>query len=226
MLPAQGRRRRRGRPDRRRQEGGRRERGGRATLDHRDRGAEAQAVEGVRAVFDLSATPFFLRGSGYREGSLFPWTVSDFQPDGRDRVRHRQAAACSRRRQLGAADTVIYRDLGITSAKTCRRPAGQVPPSSIRFDLPTQLQTALYALYSHYEETFEGWAARRHRRPARLHRGVQQHRDLQAGLSSGSPASSATSEDGQRAAFHAGHLEAVPQLRRTRRPPGAPATRC
>jgi type III restriction enzyme len=33
---------------------------------------------GVRTVFDLSATPFFLRGSGYVEGTLFPWVVSDF----------------------------------------------------------------------------------------------------------------------------------------------------
>ena len=33
---------------------------------------------GVRATYDLSATPFFLRGSGYAEGTLFPWTVSDF----------------------------------------------------------------------------------------------------------------------------------------------------
>jgi hypothetical protein len=33
---------------------------------------------GVRTVYDLSATPFFLRGSGYREGTLFPWTVCDF----------------------------------------------------------------------------------------------------------------------------------------------------
>ena len=32
---------------------------------------------GLRAVYDLSATPFFLRGSGYREGTLFPWVVSD-----------------------------------------------------------------------------------------------------------------------------------------------------
>jgi type III restriction enzyme len=29
-------------------------------------------------VYDLSATPFFLRGSGYDEGQLFPWVVSDF----------------------------------------------------------------------------------------------------------------------------------------------------
>ena len=33
---------------------------------------------GTVAVLDLSATPFFLRGSGYVEGTLFPWTVCDF----------------------------------------------------------------------------------------------------------------------------------------------------
>ena len=32
----------------------------------------------VNRVIDLSATPFFLRGSGYAEGTLFPWTMSDF----------------------------------------------------------------------------------------------------------------------------------------------------
>ncbi|MEC3978200.1 restriction endonuclease [Amycolatopsis sp. H20-H5] len=33
---------------------------------------------GIKQVFDLSATPFYLNGSGYHEGHLFPWTVSDF----------------------------------------------------------------------------------------------------------------------------------------------------
>ena len=33
---------------------------------------------GILAIYDLSATPFFLRGSGYKEGTLFPWVVSDF----------------------------------------------------------------------------------------------------------------------------------------------------
>jgi len=33
---------------------------------------------GIRAVYDLSATPFFLAGSGHKEGTLFPWVVSDF----------------------------------------------------------------------------------------------------------------------------------------------------
>ncbi len=32
----------------------------------------------MKHVYDLSATPFFLRGSGYGEGTLFPWVVSDF----------------------------------------------------------------------------------------------------------------------------------------------------
>ena len=42
-------------------------------------GLEAvQRKIGVRAVYDLSATPFFLRGSGYSEGTLFGWVVSDF----------------------------------------------------------------------------------------------------------------------------------------------------
>ena len=33
---------------------------------------------GVKAIYDLSATPVFLQGSGYPEGTLFPWVVSDF----------------------------------------------------------------------------------------------------------------------------------------------------
>ena len=37
-----------------------------------------QGQIGIQRVIDLSATPFFLRGSGYAEGTLFPWTVSDF----------------------------------------------------------------------------------------------------------------------------------------------------
>ena len=32
----------------------------------------------IARVVDLSATPFFLRGSGYAEGTLFPWTMTDF----------------------------------------------------------------------------------------------------------------------------------------------------
>ena len=32
----------------------------------------------IQQVYDLSATPYYLKGSGYPEYSLFPWVVSDF----------------------------------------------------------------------------------------------------------------------------------------------------
>ena len=37
-----------------------------------------QKKQNILRIFDLSATPFFLRGSGEPEGTLFPWTMSDF----------------------------------------------------------------------------------------------------------------------------------------------------
>ena len=33
---------------------------------------------GIKSVYDLSATPYYLKGSGYNEGFIFPWVVSDF----------------------------------------------------------------------------------------------------------------------------------------------------
>src|SRR3989344_3019440 len=42
-------------------------------------GIEALAKKiNVNAVIDLSATPYFLSGSGYQEGTLFPWVMYDF----------------------------------------------------------------------------------------------------------------------------------------------------
>lgn len=42
-------------------------------------GIEALAKKmNVNAVIDLSATPYFLRGSGYQEGTMFPWAIYDF----------------------------------------------------------------------------------------------------------------------------------------------------
>jgi len=36
------------------------------------------AARGILSCIDLSATPFYLKGSGYPEGRPFPWVVSDF----------------------------------------------------------------------------------------------------------------------------------------------------
>ncbi|WP_205695654.1 BPTD_3080 family restriction endonuclease [Conexibacter sp. SYSU D00693] len=40
--------------------------------------ADLHRAAGVKTVYDLSATPYYLKGSGYNEGFIFPWTVSDF----------------------------------------------------------------------------------------------------------------------------------------------------
>jgi type III restriction enzyme len=85
--------------------------------------------KGVRAVYDLSATPFFLRGSGYPEGYLFPWVVSDFSlMDAIEsgivklpRVPERACSACAMRTPFG-----IMRGPGCcdgTVSAVCGRPA-------------------------------------------------------------------------------------------------------
>ena len=35
-------------------------------------------VRGINFCVDFSATPFYIKGSGYPEGEPFPWIVSDF----------------------------------------------------------------------------------------------------------------------------------------------------
>ncbi|MBN1512018.1 MAG: DEAD/DEAH box helicase family protein [Phycisphaerae bacterium] len=48
-------------------------------LNNHESGRPAgQTHSGIRMCVDLSATPFYLHGSGYAEGSPFPWLVSDF----------------------------------------------------------------------------------------------------------------------------------------------------
>jgi type III restriction enzyme len=59
---------------------------------------------------------------------------------------------------------------------------GKAKTSLDPLSLPVELQTALEALYGHYQKTFELWAARRHQCAALLHRRLQQHLHLQAGL--------------------------------------------
>jgi type III restriction enzyme len=39
---------------------------------------ELRKAAPIKAVYDLSATPYYLKGSGYSEGFIFPWVVSDF----------------------------------------------------------------------------------------------------------------------------------------------------
>ena len=112
---------------------------------------------GIGRVIDLSATPFFLRGSGYAEGTLFPWTVSDFSL--------MDAIECGivKLPRVPVADNIphsemptfrnLWRHIGRKMPKKGRGKAASLDPLSI----PVELETALQALYGHYARTFELW---------------------------------------------------------------------
>jgi type III restriction enzyme len=112
---------------------------------------------GVARVIDLSATPFFLSGSGYVEGTLFPWTLSDFSL--------MDAIECGivKLPRVPVADNIsgdempMFRNLwdhiGTKMPKKGRGKTENLDPLS----LPTQLQTAFQALYGHYDKTFKLW---------------------------------------------------------------------
>jgi type III restriction enzyme len=114
---------------------------------------------GVRTVYDLSATPFFLRGSGYREGTLFPWTVSDFSLMDAIECGIVKLPRIPVADNSITAEAPIYRELwdhiGKRMPKKGAGKSGDLDPLAATF--PAELQTALYALYSHYEKTFEAW---------------------------------------------------------------------
>lgn len=120
-------------------------------------GIEAlQRKVGVRAIYDLSATPFFLSGSGYREGTLFPWVVSDFSLMDAIECGIVKLPRVPVADNLPVGEELVYRNIwkyvGKVLPKSVAK-AGQLSP----FALPNELKTALNALYSHYEETFKLW---------------------------------------------------------------------
>jgi type III restriction enzyme len=114
---------------------------------------------GLTRVIDLSATPFFLRGSGYAEGTLFHWTMSDFSL--------MDAIECGivKLPRVPVADNIpggdmpkfrnLWEHIRTRMPKKGRGKADMLDPLS----LPVELQTALEALYGHYEKTYELWEA-------------------------------------------------------------------
>lgn len=112
---------------------------------------------GVLKVLDLSATPFFLQGSGYAEGTLFPWTVCDFSL--------MDAIECGivKLPRVPVADNIpgedmpkfrnLWEHIGKRMPKKGKGKAGTLDPLS----LPVELQTAMIALYGHYKKTYDLW---------------------------------------------------------------------
>ena len=113
---------------------------------------------GVTRVIDLSATPFFLRGSGYAEGTLFPWTMSDFSLMDAIECGIVKLPRVPVADNIPGAEMPMFRTLW-EHIRTKMPKKGRGKGESLNpLDLPPQLQTALAALYGHYEKTFDLWA--------------------------------------------------------------------
>jgi type III restriction enzyme len=112
---------------------------------------------GVKAIYDLSATPFFLRGSGYPEGTLFPWVVSDFSlidaiESGIVKVPRVPVADDSMQ-----GDQPTYRDLWLRIREDLPRKGRGTAAVRGEPKLPAELQGALHSLYSNYEKAYQPW---------------------------------------------------------------------
>ena len=112
---------------------------------------------GIRAVYDLSATPFFLRGSGYPEGTLFPWVTSDFSltdaiESGIVKVPRVPVAD-----NTGQGENPTYRNLWAHIGKDMPKGRASKEEGPVAPVLPKELQGALHSLYSHYEKAYQQW---------------------------------------------------------------------
>ncbi|MCB1811006.1 MAG: DEAD/DEAH box helicase family protein, partial [Candidatus Competibacteraceae bacterium] len=112
---------------------------------------------GVNRIIDLSATPFFLRGSGYAEGTLFPWTMSDFSLMDAIECGIVKLPRVPVADNIPGGDMPKFRNLWEhIRTRMPRRGRGNTQTLD-PLSLPVELQTALSALYGHYQKTFELW---------------------------------------------------------------------
>jgi type III restriction enzyme len=138
---------------------------------------------GVAKVVDLSATPFFLRGSGYAEGTLFPWTMSDFSL--------MDAIECGivKLPRVPVADNIpggempkfrnLWEHIRTRMPKKGRGARSQARPAE---PADRAANGALKRCTVTTRRPSSCGSSRWHQGAAVLHRGVQQHVHVQAGL--------------------------------------------
>ena len=112
---------------------------------------------GVKTIYDLSATPFFLQGSGYPEGTLFPWVASDFS------LVDAIEAGIVKVPRVPVSDNSMtgeqptYRDLWLRIRDGLPKKGRKTDAVGGEPKLPAELQGALHSLYDNYRQSFVRW---------------------------------------------------------------------
>ncbi|MGH3303070.1 MAG: BPTD_3080 family restriction endonuclease [Streptosporangiaceae bacterium] len=109
---------------------------------------------GVKAVYDLSATPSFLSGSGYREGTLFPWVISDFalvEAIESGIVKIPRVPVDDNAVSVDVKFLNLWPNIGDQLPKRSRK------DEAIPQNMPGLLEAALTALYGSYDKAFRQW---------------------------------------------------------------------
>ncbi|MGB8658309.1 MAG: DEAD/DEAH box helicase family protein [Candidatus Zixiibacteriota bacterium] len=111
----------------------------------------------VNSVIDLSATPYFLRGSGYPEGKLFPWAIYDFS------LLDALECGVVKIPRLPVESDTISKDDEPEFRNLWLYVRDDLPKKGLKTGgkdylsvsvLPTKLQEALESLYGNYEKKY------------------------------------------------------------------------
>ncbi len=114
---------------------------------------------GVKVIYDLSATPFFLRGSGYSEGTLFPWVVSDFSLIDAIECGIVKVPRVPVSDDAMQGEMPTYRDIWLRIRDHLPKKGRGTKDESATGDpkLPQELEGALISLYGNYEKYYRQW---------------------------------------------------------------------
>ncbi len=112
----------------------------------------------INAIIDLSATPYFLRGSGYQEGTMFPWAIYDFSLlDALECGVVKIPRLPVESDNITDDDVPEFRNLWLYVSD-------ELPKKGLKTGgkdylsanvLPTKLQEALMSLYGSYEKSYK-----------------------------------------------------------------------
>ncbi|NMA19734.1 MAG: DEAD/DEAH box helicase family protein, partial [Lentisphaerae bacterium] len=113
---------------------------------------------GIKQIYDLSATPFFLRGSGYSEGTLFPWVVSDFSLIDAIESGIVKVPRVPVSDDAMQGDSPVYRDIWAHIRDHLPKKGRSLKDKATGDPkLPKELEGALNSLYGNYEKYYRQW---------------------------------------------------------------------